>query len=116
MSRFDDLLGDTSHVFLDAFAEGQMVVYRPKGGLPRSIRAIVDRPVPQPVEHGPRGVAVKVTLTVANDPVTGIDSRTFIAGGDTVDVPLVFGGPLVNCQFAKDRPAEDAGMLTLQVV
>jgi hypothetical protein len=99
------------------FAESRMVIYRPKGGLPRPIRAIIDRQPPEPLFPGqPRPLDFVLVVSVPNDPVTGIEHRTFDAGGDTIDVPLVYGGPLVNRTFSAERAVVDAARITLKVV
>ncbi len=113
---FDDMLRDANDAF-DVFAEPQRVIYRPTNGLPRPIRAIIDRQPPEPLYPGqPRLTDFLLMVTVDNDPVTGIDHRTFDQGGDQIDVPLQMGGPLRTRTFSAEKATVDAGKLTLKVV
>lgn len=113
---FDDLLADTNEAFMDAYAETALVTYRPSGGTPRQILAIIDRPAPEPAVNGEKPVSRPFMIWVQNDPVAGIAITSFDAGIDKVDLPLVLGGSLVTRGFTRDKAEHDGGMIGLKVV
>lgn len=89
----------------------ETIVYRPNGGRPRSIRAIVDRNPPEPIEEVPQALAPKLVLTVLNNERTGISSHQAAAidtGGDTVDVAVRVGGEVTTRPIAKILRHDDA--------
>lgn len=112
---FDDILADANDAFMDAFAEEVLIVYRPAGGDPRNIMAIIDRSPPTPIEPGKKGVTYSLMISVRNDPQAGIDITAFDSGADTVDVPIEIGGGLVTRTFADDKIEQDGGMVMLKV-
>lgn len=104
-----DISADTD-VFFGDFAE--WVIYRPLNGIPRSVKAIVDRSPPESMS--PHGLAPRMTVMVANDPSDGISSREIDTGGDMIDV-----ADRVGCD-ATSRPiaqitSHDEGFITVEV-
>ena len=118
MGYFDDILADTNHVFLDAFAERQMVVYRPYKGLPRPVRAIIDRPLPEVLQAGHPPQVHGLLVSVANDARTGIAAAEFNADGDMINLPVNLYGvvPGVPWHFEGGIVSQDGGMITVKAI
>ena len=116
---FDDLLAENNQAF-DRFEEEVWLVYHPKGGVPRRIRAIIDRDPPAPITSAsPIGretpVSYSMKLSVRNHPIDGIDIRSFNAAVDRIDVPIVLGGTLTNRGFSSDKVEHDGGRIIVKV-
>ena len=78
---------------LDEFAEA--IIYTPKGGSAKEIRAIVNRKRLDPATEDSGRVLFKaVEVIIANDPIHGVASIN--KGQDEVSFPEVIGGPAIN--------------------
>lgn len=60
---------------------GEDVSYTPRGGVARTIRAIVDRSPPQRIDARGNVFTPRLTIQVLNDATDGIDSASMDAGG-----------------------------------
>lgn len=108
-----DLSADAAKFMLD-FAED--IVYRPLNGRPRTIKAVVNRDVHRPMDGAGGGRPINaMTITVANDRITGIASDEIDTGGDRIDVAVRVGGRPETRPIASDILNQDAGMLELGV-
>ena len=112
----------------DAWAirsQGTPVLFKPKGGTPRTVLAIVDYEAPQVVDGAGNVVTPKVVATVANrrtaltdDGVGGIAFDEYNpGGGDTIPLPE-FPGSSTTETLGVYRPPRgafsvDAGMHTV---
>jgi len=104
-------LGADAEIFLAEY--GEPITYHPRTGASRVIQAIVDRSPPAPL--GPPGtLAAVLTITVANDAVTGISSAAMDLGADQVELPLRVGATPERRRI-RSPSAQDPGMLTLEV-
>lgn len=110
---FNDVLQDDAAGFLEL--GGEDVVYRPRGGTPRTITALVDRPQPVYVGSGQNVIARKLSITVANDATTGVDAATLDVTGDSFDVADKPGKARTTRKISGDVPTVDAGMITLNL-
>lgn len=115
MNTFKDLMAhDALAVFLNTDEFAEKVEYHPRGGRPRVIAALVDRPPPQQIEGVPRGLAPAITIQVANDHVKGISSAHLDTGGDQIKVALRHGGVLELRSISK-LVEHGSAMLTIEV-
>ena len=93
MSLLEDSLRDQTRLFLDdTDGLNEEVVYRPSDGLPRTIRAYVERK--GPLERDgvrPASSSGIVMLGVLNDAVSGISSAEIDLTVDLVELPERFG-------------------------
>lgn len=69
----------------------EYVIYRPSGGRPRTIRAIVERNPPELLVGADHARSLVFRIRVTNDAVTGIASDTIDTGGDHIDVAARLG-------------------------
>lgn len=72
---------------------GETVVYRPRGGVPRPVTALVDRSPPAIPAGGLETVTPNLVLTFEADAVRGVLPAELDTGGDQVEVALRKGGP-----------------------
>jgi len=105
------LRADADGMFADF---GETVVYRPLGGRPRSIEAVVDRQPPAPIEGAPGGVRPTMVIVVKNDEQEGIGSREIDTGGDRVEAPPRVGEKPLEFRIL-EVGQNDAGTLELRV-
>lgn len=113
MSFKDNLKNDALNCFLsgDEFAEA--VVYTPKGGSPRTIKAVINRKRLTPGgEESGRILQNQIEIFIVNDGSYGVSSVN--KGGDEVLFPEVLGGNDVNFVVV-DILGEDQGMWHLLV-
>ncbi len=71
---------------------GETVVYRPRGGVPRPVRALVDRSPPAIPVGGMEHVTPQLVVTLEADAVRGVLPAELDTGGDLVEVALRKGG------------------------
>jgi len=105
-----DLTQDAA-VYLSDF--GEAVVYRPRAGQPRPIRALVDRSPPAPVAEAPGALAPRIRLVVRNDDRLGVSSREVDTGGDRVEVAVRLGRAPESLAVVRVA-AQDAGLVELE--
>jgi hypothetical protein len=113
MTTFDDRFNDRAAAKM--LAEfGETIIYRPRGGAPRSIQAMVDRGPPQ-VPGGSVGtLAPFVVVEVRNSCTTGIRESDVDTGGDQIDVPLKSGGAMKSLSIKRVQSSQDSGMVRLE--
>lgn len=113
MSFKDNLKNDAVNIFLTADEFAESVQYTPKGGSPKTIKAVINRKriIPGGEESG-RTLQNQIELFIANDATYGVDSIK--KGGDEVLFPEVVGGIDVNFVVV-DILGEDQGMWQLLV-
>lgn len=113
MSFKDNLKNDAVNIFLtpDEFAE--QIQYTPKGGSPKTIKAVINRKRLTPGgEESGRILQNQIEIFIANDATYGVDSIK--KGGDEVSFPEIVGGIDVNFVVV-DILGEDQGMWHLLV-
>lgn len=71
---------------------GEEIVYKPHGGLPRTITAIVNRTPPAPPPGATEVVVPRLTITVENHATRGILLSDCDTGGDLVELAVRAGG------------------------
>lgn len=82
-----------AEAWADLAAEfGEEIVYKPYGGLARTITAIVNRSPPTPPPGATEGVVPKLTVTVENHATRGILLSDYDTGGDLVELAVRAGG------------------------
>ncbi len=94
---------------------GQTIVYTPRGGVNRSIEAIVDYPGPEEIRRGTGGARPHVEILVRNNSTTGIGSREVDRGGDKVALPVRYGRAAITLRIV-GIISQDEAMLTLDCV
>jgi len=112
MADFDDALVGTAAAFTDVFAEA--VTYKPYGGTPRAIYAIVTRQQPGPIGDAPHGHSPFLKLDVENSAVTGISSGEVDCGKDLVSLPVRIGDAAQDRRIT-DILFQDAGRVVYEV-
>lgn len=111
MTDFDDRFAERGGPRLMT-AFGESVVYKPHGGAPRTITAMVTR---DPLVSDENGVVSSdLIVEVYNDSTTGIESDRLTLGQDKIEVAGTVGST------PRDRSVlsilgQVGGMLTLQV-
>ena len=68
----------------------EQVVYRPSGGMPREVTAMVTRGVDQ--QFMANTACPLLTIELLNDAIDGVVAAKVNAGGDQIDVAVVVGG------------------------
>jgi len=96
----------------DDFVE--WVEYLPREGRARTIRAVVERSPPEPLDGAPGGVKPSMVLVVLNDEQAGVGSREVDTGGDRVRVPSRIGRAAEEHRIL-DVAQNDEGTLELKV-
>lgn len=88
MGILNSVMKDDARALVDDDLFGEWVWYHPHAGIPRRIRAVVDRFVPQKWTPGNEALAPKLIITVKNDCREGIYTRDVDAhGADRVKLP-----------------------------
>lgn len=93
-------------------SEGETVTFRPYGGTPRSISAIIDRNPPS--AFGEMGNTPVMIVTVANSDTIGISSSELNTGRDQIDIAERYGATATT-RTVVSIVRHDAGMLTVEV-
>jgi hypothetical protein len=107
----DQLAVDMVNLFLNENEFAEYIVYTPKGGVEKTIKAIVDRQRINPAgEDTGRSLQGQIEITIANNETYGIS--TIIKGGDKVTLPEKIGGDLID-YLVIDILAQDDGMWRL---
>ncbi len=113
MSFKDNLRRDALNSFLNTNEFAESIQYTPKGGTPKTIKAVINRKRLTPGgEESGRVLQDQVEILIANDPVYGVS--VINKGGDEVLFPEVLGGIDVNFVVI-DVLGEDQGMWHLLV-
>ena len=113
MTLFDELYA--ARMFPQLLVQfGEWLIYRPAGGVPRRIRAIVHRSSPEPVPGVPGSLAGKAEVSVYNNGATGISSATVDNGGDRLDIALRQGGDVTKRPIGRIL-SDTAGVLKFEV-
>jgi hypothetical protein len=110
-----DFAGDMKNVFLPDF--GEDVVYTPRNGAPRTIKAIVRRNPPAYVGSNGQPVAPIAEIEVANSATTGISSAELDTGGDAVTVAPRIGGTAraMPVHLPQNGESHDVGATRLEL-
>lgn len=109
---WDAMVTAAASKFTDCF--GESVVYRPRTGAARTIRAIVDRQSYAAIPGLSQGIGPNVTVHVLNSATLGISSTELDTGGDKMDVALRLGKTAETRVIAR-LVGHDAGMLDLEL-
>ena len=113
MSFKDNLKNDAVNIFLSADEFAEQIQYTPKGGSPKTIKAVINRQRLTPGgEESGRVLQNQIEIFIANDAAYGVDSIN--KGGDEVLFPEIVGGIDVNFVVV-DILGEDQGMWHLLV-
>lgn len=116
MSDFDDQFSASFTDLLDMY--GQSVVYRPGGGTPRTITAIVNNAPPEPtpgIDNAPVAKCIVRALSDAsNATYGGIDPAAVDTGRDKIDVPLRSGGTAYTLRVTQVQN-DNGGVTSLAV-
>ena len=95
MALKQGLSQDIINCFLNTDEFAEEIAYTPKGGLPKTIKALVNRRRIEPAtEDSSRTLYKEVEIIIANDPVYGVASVN--KGQDEVSLPEVMGGPVIS--------------------
>ena len=105
---FDEILEETSQTFADTF--GESVTLTPRGGVGRTINAVVTRRVPDGVDGTALGNTPMIECEIERHATRG--ALTIDRGGDTITVAATKGGTASAHQIVTIL-AEDAGMIRL---
>lgn len=109
----DQLASDAANVFLNSNEFAEEITYIPSIGTSRIIKAIVDRKRVTPAgEDTGRIVLDQTEITIANDPVYGLDAIQ--KGVDKFSFPEVIDGSNITWAV-QDILGQDAGMWRLLV-
>jgi len=113
MTLRDQIKADATRTFLitDDFAEE--VIYYPRGGGARKIKAIVDRSPPSFYDSEGGVVAISFMIIVANNSVTGISAKELDTGGDRLALPRKEEGSEFNKRVIWSLTNQDFAMITL---
>lgn len=108
MTFKDQLKNDSLNIFLNTNEFSEVITYTPKGGVAKTIKAIVDRQRVSPAsEDGGRTLLNDLEIQIANDATYGV---TLINKGfDVVAVAEIEGGANKNYTVA-DILGQDPGM------
>ncbi len=113
MSFKDQASDDAAKVFLNAAEFAEDVTYTPKAGVPKPVKAVINRRRLDPAsEDTGRTLLNQAEIFVANDAVTGVTSIN--KGGDTVSFAETIGGAVISWVVA-DILNQDEGMWHLLV-
>jgi hypothetical protein len=104
---------DAMSVFLNLNDFAEIVVYYPRGGGARQIRAIVNRDPPSFYDSTGAVVAVSFMIYVANDSTTGIAGTEIDTGGDRVAVARREGAVNLNQRVIWQVMNQDLAMMQL---
>ncbi|MFA5316198.1 MAG: hypothetical protein WC369_02100 [Dehalococcoidales bacterium] len=111
MSFKDAIKEDATAVFLNTNEFAETIVYTPKNGVGKSIKAIVDRERISPAdEDSGRVLLNQVKILIANDATYGVIS--IVKGTDQVSLPEVVGGTAIDW-VVMDILGQDEGMWQL---
>lgn len=102
-------------VFLDRNHFSETVVYRPKGGTPRSIKAVVSRQQFEGVPGGGNFNSPAFMVVVENDAIKGIYLPELNRGNDAMDFPERETDRQASTFKIERVMDQDRGMLTLEV-
>jgi len=95
MALKQGLSQDIINCFLNTDEFAEEIAYTPKGGSPKTIKALVNRRRIEPAtEDSSRTLYKEVEIIIANDPVYGVASVN--KGQDEVSLPEVMGGPVIS--------------------
>ncbi len=109
----DQLAVDTINTFLNENEFAEWIVYTPKSGTEKTIKAIVDRPRAQPAgEDTGRILLNEYSIMIANNETYG--AITINKGGDMVTLLDRIGGTLVDFRVV-DILSQDEGMFHLLI-
>ncbi len=113
MSFKDNLKRDALNLFLNTNEFAETIQYTPKGGAPKTIKAVINRRRLNPGgEESGRTLQNQLEILIANDSVYGVSAVN--KGGDQVFFPEVLGGADVNFVVV-DILGEDQGVWHLLV-
>lgn len=104
---------DRAAALLDAF--GELVIYQPRNGRPRTINAVVQREPREGLPMGSRAIGPMLLVTVKNNAKTGIASHLLNLGGDTIKVAERVGGEMVEREIVNIADTHDEKSLTLEL-
>lgn len=108
---FAQNLIDEANLYINA--HGEPIIYRPKAGGSREIKAIVER-LPAEGLSGTGRNAPQTTISVVNSDIVGISSEELDKGGDQIIIAPMLGQPRQLRRIPKIIKM-DAGMITLEV-
>lgn len=113
MSFKDNLRRDALNSFLNTNEFAETIQYTPKGGSPKTIKAVISRKRLAPGgEESGRVLQDQIEILIANDPTYGVSLIN--KGGDEVLFSEILGGIDVNFVVV-DILGEDQGMWHLLV-
>jgi len=110
---FDDTLKAAAESFF-LLPGAEWIIYRPRTGSSRRIRAIVTRRQWTGLPGVDGGSRPPFEVLVKNDATTGIDSTTIDTGGDELDIAPNINEPPVAMRIAEILN-HDAGLMLLKV-
>lgn len=113
MTLKDQMRDDALGVFLNLDDFAEVVVYYPRGGGARQIRAIVNRDPPSFYDSTGAVVAVSFMIYVANDSTTGIAATEIDTGGDRIAVARREGNVNLNQRVIWSVINQDIAMIQL---
>ncbi len=106
------LLGDpTDPTDLGRF--GEWIVYRPRNGRARRVRAMVERGPPTQIEEEQRLIGDSTTIEVYNDRTSGIAFDEIDTGGDKIEWYPIENGPKRTLAIRKILDRNNAGLVRL---
>jgi hypothetical protein len=95
MALKEGLSQDIINCFLNTDEFAETIIYAPKGGVSKDIKAIVNRRRIEPAaEDSSRTLYREVEIIIANDPIYGVSSVN--KGQDEVSLSEVIGGPAIS--------------------
>jgi len=89
------------------------IIYRPRGGGSRNIKAIIEYPGPGAIGDLAGGGRPIMDIYIKNSSTSGISSAELDTGGDKLDVPLRFGLTAARVRVTK-IVAHDKAILHVQ--
>jgi hypothetical protein len=113
MSFKTQLAQDAAQAFLNPLEFAEDVIYTPKAGVPKAIKAVINRKRLDPAyEDTGRTLINQAELFVANDAIAGVTSIN--KGGDVVSFSETIGGAAISWVVA-DILNQDEGIWHLLV-
>jgi len=113
MSFKDQTSDDVGKVFLNSSEFAEDVIYTPKAGAPKPLKAVINRRRLDPAfEDTGRTLLNQAEIFIANDAAAGVTSIN--KGGDTVSFAETIGGAAISWVVA-DILNQDEGMWHLLV-
>jgi hypothetical protein len=113
-SRCTRLMGTSDDDFTKLGRFGEVIIYRPLNGIPRPIKAMVDRGPPNPEAGMPHMIGPHFMVECFDDPIVGVECKMVNTGGDKFDIALWPGQTPKTYSILKRPMQQDNGLVKLE--